>query len=50
MNDAIEKSQYYVSCTGNLCITFKSTSGNPPELCIVIGVMNETWFIHKEIP
>ena len=45
----MEKSDYYVSCTGKLCITFPATCGDPPELCVVEGCFNDTWFIHKEI-
>lgn len=45
----MRKSNYYISCEGKLCITFKSTCNDPPELCEVIGCMNETWFIHNEI-
>jgi len=42
-------SNYYITCTGKLCITFKSFNTRPPELCEVLGCKNETWFIHKEI-
>jgi len=42
-------SPYYVSCTGKLCITFPSSTGEKPELCEVVGWCNETWFKHKTI-
>lgn len=41
-------SSYYVSCDGRLCITFKNGI-DCPELCEVVGLLNETWFKHKII-
>lgn len=41
MKRNMEKSLYYISCTGKLCITIKSNVVyKKPELYVVVGIRN----------
>lgn len=46
----MEKSKYYVTVSGRLCITFPSYKNEyPPELFEVVGLLDEARFKHMQI-
>lgn len=45
----MELSNYYVTCTGYLCITTRIKYGGRPALLEVIGIVNENEFNYKWI-